>query len=52
MQGGEDKDFFGFNARLWRYFGRLAPSAGVNREFIAIKTNDEVTGARVLIPGR
>ncbi|HXF58212.1 MAG TPA: tetratricopeptide repeat protein [Candidatus Saccharimonadales bacterium] len=48
---GEDKDFFGFNARLWRYFGRFTPSAGVNREFIAIKTNDEVTGGRVLIPG-
>lgn len=48
---GEDKDFFGYNARLWRYFGRFAPSAGVNRDFIAIKTNDEVTGARVLLPG-
>jgi tetratricopeptide (TPR) repeat protein len=48
---GEEKDFFGFNARLWRYFGRFTPSVGAGRDFIAIKTSDEVTGARVLVPG-
>jgi tetratricopeptide (TPR) repeat protein len=48
---GSDKDFFGFNARLWRYFGRFSPSVAVHREFVAIKTNDTVTGARVLVPG-
>jgi len=48
---GEDKDFFGFDARLWHYMGRVTPSASLSREFIAIKTNDAVTGARVLDPG-
>lgn len=48
---GSDKDFFGFNTRLWGYFGRLTPSVAVHREFVATKTNDTVTGARVLVPG-
>ncbi|HZI89598.1 MAG TPA: hypothetical protein VFD83_04010, partial [Candidatus Polarisedimenticolia bacterium] len=48
---GDDEDFFGFHARLGRYFGRLSPSVEARREFIAIKTTDEVTGARVLVPG-
>src|SRR5262249_28199538 len=33
------------------YLGRFSPSAGASRDFIAIKTNDERTGARVLLPG-
>ena len=48
---GSDKDFVGFNARLWGYAGRLTPSAGATRDFIAIKTTDAATGARVLVPG-
>ena len=48
---GDTKDFLGYNARVWRYFGRFAPSVALHREFIAIKTLDEVTGARVLDPG-
>lgn len=48
---GSDKDFVGFNARLWGYLGRLSPSVGATRDFIAIKTTDAGTGARVLVPG-
>jgi len=48
---GSDKDFVGFNARVWGYAGRLTPSAGLTRDFIAIKTTDAGTGARVLVPG-
>ncbi len=48
---GGDESFFGFNARVWGYAGRLTPSAGAGREFIPIKTTDAVTGARVLVPG-
>jgi len=48
---GGDKDFFGFNARVWTYLGRFSPSVGATRDFIAIKTNDDRTGARVLVPG-
>ncbi len=48
---GSDKDFVGFNARLWGYAGRLTPSIGATRDFIAIKTTDAGTGARVLVPG-
>ena len=48
---GSDKDFVGFNARLWRYFGRFSPSLAAHRELVAIKTTDAVTGARVLVPG-
>jgi tetratricopeptide (TPR) repeat protein len=48
---GSDKDFVGFNARLWGYAGRLTPSLGATRDFIAIKTTDPGTGARALVPG-
>jgi tetratricopeptide (TPR) repeat protein len=48
---GSDRDFVGFNARLWGYAGRLTPSVGATRDFIAIKTTDTGTGARVLVPG-
>jgi len=48
---GTDGDFFGFNARAWGYVGRLSPSAGVRRDFVAIKTTDPGTGSRVLVPG-
>ncbi len=48
---GGDQDFFGFNARVWGYSGRFSPSATARRDFIAIKTTDPVTGARVLVPG-
>ena len=48
---GVDDDFFGFNSRLWGYVGRFTPSAGVRRDFIAIKTIDAVSGLPVLIPG-
>ena len=48
---GSDKDFVGFNARLWGYAGRLTPSVATTRDFIAIKTTDAGTGARVLVPG-
>jgi tetratricopeptide (TPR) repeat protein len=48
---GSDDDFFGFNARVWGYAGRLTPSAGVRRDFIAIKETDAVTGVRTLVPG-
>jgi tetratricopeptide (TPR) repeat protein len=48
---GGDDDFFGFNGRVWGYRGRLTPSAGVRRDFIAIKTSDPGTGALVLVPG-
>jgi tetratricopeptide (TPR) repeat protein len=48
---GSDKDFLGFNARVWGYAGRLSPSVGAARDFIAIKTTDAGTGARVLVPG-
>jgi tetratricopeptide (TPR) repeat protein len=47
---GGDDDFFGFNARAWGYAGRLTPSVGVRREFIAIKDTDTV-GVRSLVPG-
>ncbi|HMI32345.1 MAG TPA: tetratricopeptide repeat protein [Candidatus Limnocylindrales bacterium] len=46
-----DDDFFGFNARVWGYAGRLTPSAGIHREFIAIKDTDTTTGVRSLVPG-
>ena len=48
---GADKSFFGFNARVWGYAGRLSPSLGAHREFIAIKTTDALTGSRVVVPG-
>ncbi len=48
---GKDDDFFGFHARLWRYVGRFTPSAGVRRDFIAIKTTDPGSGLPVLLPG-
>jgi hypothetical protein len=48
---GGDDDFFGFNTRVWGYLGRFSPSAGVRRDFVAIKENDAVTGARTLVPG-
>ena len=48
---GPDDDFFGYHARLWRYVGRFTPSAGVRRDFIAIKTTDPVSGLPVLVPG-
>ena len=48
---GKDDDFFGFNSRVWGYVGRFSPSAGVRRDFIAIKTTDTVTGLPVLVPG-
>jgi hypothetical protein len=48
---GSDKDFVGFNARLWGYMGRFSPSIGSERDFIPIKTTDAGTGARVLVPG-
>jgi hypothetical protein len=46
-----DTDFFGARARVWGYWGRVTPSAGVSRDFVAIKETDAVTGARTLAPG-
>ena len=48
---GRDDDFFGYHSRLWGYLGRFTPSAGVRRDFIAIKTTDASSGLPVLVPG-
>ncbi|HET9252873.1 MAG TPA: tetratricopeptide repeat protein [Candidatus Eisenbacteria bacterium] len=34
---GEDDDFIGWGARLWRFSGRFAPFASIRREYVPIK---------------
>lgn len=43
-------DFFGPRARVWGYWGRFTPSAGVTRDFFARKTT-AATGSRRLETG-
>ncbi len=46
-----DDTFFGWNARLWRYCGRLTPQVSAGREYLAIKET-RTGGVREFTPGR
>jgi tetratricopeptide (TPR) repeat protein len=52
-----EKDFFGARGRLWGYWGRFTPSAGVSRDFLPIKETAVVDSAgtpitrRSILPG-
>ena len=46
---GDDDDFFGFGARVWRYTGRFAPRASMRRDYIAIR--DTVNSVLTFVPG-
>jgi tetratricopeptide (TPR) repeat protein len=45
-----DDTFFGWNARLWRFCGRLTPRIGAGREYLAIKATGP-SGVREFQPG-